>query len=369
MTQAAILAASGSPGTTTGFKNRLINGGMTVSQYNGASSVTNPGSNAYIVDRWQINTSFTGSCGQNLGGVTPPPNFSNYLGMSVGSAGQTLTNYSFRQWIEGYNSADLAFGTANAKSVTLSFWVRSSVTGTFGGALQNEAGNRSYPYSYTIAAANTWQQVTVAIPGDTSGTWTGATNGYGIQVIVSYGAASARQGTPGAWAAADYRSCTGQVDLFSTNGATFYITGCQLEVGTTATNFDFRNYGTELALCQRYYAQSLSNVAASALYSQGYGVYLIGWNYNGGSWVGGHTKLPVTMRTSPSCTIYTTAVGGAQTPTANKCSYYQGGWTSASCISIASITNESTLAMEGSASIGSTGSNLIQFNYVASAEL
>jgi hypothetical protein len=240
-------------GNASIMKNRLINGAFTVSQYNGASSVTNPSSNQYTIDRWQINTGFTCSCGQNLGGVTPPPNFSNYLGMSVGSAGQSLTNYSFRQWIEGFNSADLAFGTANAKTVTLSFWVRSSVTGTFGGALQNEAGNRSYPYSYTIAAANTWQQVTVTIPGDTSGTWTGATNGYGIQVIISYGAVAARQGTPGAWAAADYRSCTGQVDLFATNGATFYITGVQLEVGSSATGYEYRQYGQELALCQRYY--------------------------------------------------------------------------------------------------------------------
>jgi hypothetical protein len=237
----------------TGFKNRLINGDMTIDQRNNGASVTNPGNNVYIVDRWLINTAFTGSVGRNLGGVTPPAGFSNYLGMSVGAAGQAVTNYSFRQWIEGFNSADLAFGTANAQTVTLSFWVRSSLTGTFGGALQNEAGNRSYPFGYTISAANTWQKVTVTIPGDTTGTWVGATNGYGIQVIISYGAAAARQGPAGAWAAADYRSVTGQVDLVSTNGATFYITGVQLEKGQTATSFDVLPYGTELMLCQRYY--------------------------------------------------------------------------------------------------------------------
>jgi hypothetical protein len=231
---------------------------MTIDQRNNGSSVTNPGNNVYIVDRWLINTAFTGSVGQNLGGVTPPAGFSNYLGMSVGAGGQSATNYSFRQWIEGFNSADLAFGTANAQTVTLSFWVRSSLTGTFGGALQNEAGNRSYPFGYTIASANTWQKVTVTIPGDTTGTWVGATNGYGIQVIISYGAAAARQGTAGAWAAADYRSVTGQVDLISTNGATFYITGVQLEKGQTATSFDYLPYGTELNLCQRYYFRNQS---------------------------------------------------------------------------------------------------------------
>jgi hypothetical protein len=296
----------------TGFKNRLINGGMVIDQRNNGASVTNPGNNVYIVDRWLINTAFTGSVGRNLGGVTPPAGFSNYLGMSVGAAGQTVTNYSFRQWIEGFNSADLAFGTANAQTVTLSFWVRSSLTGTFGGALQNEAGNRSYPFGYTIAAANTWQKVTVTIPGDTTGTWVGATNGYGIQVIISYGAAAARQGPAGAWAAADYRSVTGQVDLISTNGATFYITGVQLELGSTATSFDVRSYGTEELLCFRY-TQVLSGTANSRLFISG---------NTTGPYCYPTTTLKARMRTTPSITTsamsnftFESLASSGQTPT------------------------------------------------------
>jgi hypothetical protein len=280
----------------TGFKNRIINGAMAIDQRQlGAVNITNPSNNQYTVDRWQVNTGFTGLCGQNLGGVTPPPNFSNYLGMSVGASGQSASNYSFRQWIEGYNSADLAFGTANAKTVTLSFWVRSSLTGTFGGALQNEAGNRSYVYSYTITQANTWQYVTATIPGDTGGTWTGATNGYGIQVIISCGALGIRQGAAGSWLGGDYRTVTGAVDLITNNGATFYITGVQLEVGSSATTFEFRPYGKELMLCQRYYyylTSSTEQPITNGCYYSSTNVY-------------GVIPFPVTMRAAPTANITT----------------------------------------------------------------
>ena len=133
----------------------------------------------------------------------------------------------------------------------LSFWVRSSLTGTFGGALQNGAGNRSYPFSYAVVAANTWEQKAVTIVGDTSGTWL-TTNGIGIEAFFSLGAGSTVSGTAGAWAASGLISATGAVSVVGTNGATFYITGVQLEKGSTATSFDYRPYGTELALCRRY---------------------------------------------------------------------------------------------------------------------
>ena len=134
----------------------------------------------------------------------------------------------------------------------MSFWVRSSVTGTFGGAIRNSGASRSYPFTYTINAANTFEQKTITIAGDTSGTWL-TTNGVGIQVIFSLGMGPTYIGTAGAWASADYLSATGATNVIATNGATFYITGVQLEVGTVATSFDYRSYGAELALCQRYY--------------------------------------------------------------------------------------------------------------------
>ena len=308
MTQAAILAASGSPGTTTGFKNRIINGGMTIDQRNAGAAITNPANNIYTVDRWCLNTGFTGSVGQNLGSVTPPAGYVNYLGASS-STTNSATNYFFRQQIEGYNIADLNWGGSNAKTITLSFWVRCSLTGTFGGALQNDAQDRSYVFSYTIPTANTWQQVSITISGDTTGTWL-TNNGAGIRLWISYGAVSGAQGSAG-WQAGDVRSITGQVNVMGTSGATFYLTGCQLEVGTTATNFDFRSYGTELDLCQRYFTAFLIGQVSNS------------WSANSNQYLS--ISLPTQMRATPSSAIISGSWTGT-TPSVNYATTNQYAW-------------------------------------------
>jgi hypothetical protein len=240
-----------------GFKNRIINGAMVIDQRNAGASVTNNSSDAlYPVDRFFIygNVSSKFTAQQNAGSVTPPAGFTNYVGitsLSSYSVGASDTN-TLGQPIEGFNTADLNWGTANAKTVTVSFWVQSSLTGTFGGSLLNSAQNRSYPFSYTISSANTWEQKSVTIAGDTSGTWVGATNGVGIRVVFGLGVGSTYSGTAGAWSSSLYYAPTGATSVVGTSGATFYITGVQLEVGSTATSFDYRSYGTELQLCQRY---------------------------------------------------------------------------------------------------------------------
>jgi len=238
------------------MKNRIINGAMVISQRNGTSSVT-PANGDYTLDRWfaLISQSSKFTVQQNAGAVTLPVGFTNYLGCTSSSAYAVGASDYFilYQYIEGFNTADLGWGTANASTVTLSFWVRSSLTGTFGGSLLNNDSNRSYPFTYTISAANTFEYKTITIAGDTSGNWIGATNGVGIKVGFGLGAGSTVSGTAGAWAGATYRSATGATSVVGTNGATFYITGVQLEKGSTATSFDYRPYGTELNLCQRYY--------------------------------------------------------------------------------------------------------------------
>jgi len=264
-----------------GFKNRIINGAMVIAQRT-TSAVTNDSSDAlYPVDRFfiygNVNSKFTAQ--QNAGSVTPPAGFTNYVGitsLSSYSVGASDTN-TFGQPIEGFNTADLNWGTANAKTVTVSFWVRSSLTGTFGGALLNSAQNRSYPFSYTISSANTWEQKSVTIAGDTSGTWVGATNGVGIRVVFGLGVGSTYSGTAGAWSSSLYYAPTGATSVVGTNGATLYLTGVQLEVGSTATSFDYRPYGTELALCQRYFQKypgritgTLSNNDGSARFGMIY---------------------------------------------------------------------------------------------------
>lgn len=253
--------ANGGTGTTTGyygFKNRIINGAMVIDQRNAGASVT-PTATAYGVDRWVLAISQASKLAmqQNAGSVTPPTGYINYLGLTSQSAyAVTSTDYFILvQVIEGFNVADLAWGTASAATVTLSFWVRSSITGTFGGSLENSAETRAYPFTYTISSANTWEQKTITIIGDTTGTWL-TNNGAGIKVNFGLGVGSTKSGTAGSWSANQYLSATGATSVVGTNGATFYITGVQLEKGSTATSFDYRPYGTELALCQRYYEVS-----------------------------------------------------------------------------------------------------------------
>ena len=283
---------------TRPFQNRIINGAMVIDQRNAGASVAITTAAPFITDRFFSYASQTSklTAQQNAGAVTPPVGFSNYLGHTSQSTYAITASDLFvtAQRIEGFNTADLGWGTANAKTVTLSFQVYSSLTGTFGGSLQNSAQNRSYPFTYSIPSANTWTTISITIAGDTSGTWIGATNGIGIQLNFGLGIGSTYSTTASAWAAGNYFAPTGATSVVGTNGATFYITGIQLEVGSTATSFDYRPYGTELQLCQRYYMQygGTSTNEHLPMVAQVQGT------------TGANTslQLPVQMRTTPSIT-------------------------------------------------------------------
>jgi hypothetical protein len=285
--------------TGFGFKNRIINGDMRIDQRNAGASGTG---GAYTVDRWayfQTQTS-KGTWQQNAGSVTPPNGFKNYLGFTSSSSYSVTSSdiFMFRQFIEGFNVADLNWGTANAQTITVSFWVRSSLTGTFGGSVNNNANSRSYPFSYTISVANTWEQKTITIAGDTTGTWT-TDNTAGVTLIFGLGVGSTNSGTAGTWASTGYYSATGATSVVGTNGATWYVTGVQLEKGSTATSFDYRPYGTELALCQRYgYALCNSTI------SVGTESVATGQCFST-TFARVYAQLPVTMRAAPSATIPT----------------------------------------------------------------
>jgi hypothetical protein len=278
--QSVTFAQAANLPNTFGFKNRIINGAMVINQR--ATSITASG---YSVDRFAYFGSVASKATISQETSIYPTGFINSLKVLSSSAYTVGSTEEFEiyQSIEGLNVADLNWGTATASTVTLSFWVYSSLTGTFGGALQNSASNRSYPYSYTISTANTWEQKTITIAGDTSGTWL-KTNGIGIAVYFGLGVGSTKSTTAGAWAAGYYTSATGATSVVGTNGATFYITGVQLEKGSTATSFDYRPFGTELQLCQRYFSTSFpygtAPVQNSGLYtwkvtmlSSGYGTF------------------------------------------------------------------------------------------------
>jgi len=273
VTTASTSAVSG--GGLTGFRNRIINGDMRIDQRNVGASVT-PADSNYTIDRWKCRLSQSSkyTVQQNAGSVTPPAGFSNYFGVTSSSAYSVLSSdyFAIQQIIEGFNFSDFAYGTANALTLTLSFWVRSSLTGTFGGALQNSAENRSYGFTYAISASNTWERKTIAIAGDTSGTWVGSTSGIGLYVNFNLGTGSTYgAATSGAWASGTTAfTPTGTVSVVGTNGATFYITGVQLEAGSTATDFERRPIGTELALCQRYYQNRIGDSYSCGAAGQAY---------------------------------------------------------------------------------------------------
>jgi hypothetical protein len=283
----AIATSSGQilgAGDSTAFKNRIINGAMVIDQR--ATPVTTSG---YTVDRFYYNTNVAskGTAAQSTS--VYPTGYKASLGFTSSSA-YTISSgdyFGFQQPIEGLNVVDLAWGTASAISVTISFWVYSSLTGTFGGSLRNSAANRSYVFSYTINNANTWEQKTVNIIGDTSGTWL-TTNGVGIFVNFSIGQGSTNSGIAGSWSGSNYTGPTGQTSVVGTNGATFYITGIQLEVGSQATSFDYRDYGRELMLCQRYFVNYAgTNIAMNPSGSNG--------NNANSAWIFG-----VPMRSAPT---------------------------------------------------------------------
>ena len=342
----------------SGMVNRIINGAMMIDQRNAGASVT-PTDGQYVTDRFMGR--LTQASKYTLQQVsTAPTGFVKSLQATSSSAYSVGASdrFSIEQNIEGLNVADLGWGAAGAASVTISFWVRSSLTGTFGGSLINSAATRSYPFVYTINAANTWKQKSVTIAGDTSGTWL-TDNGIGIRCVFNLGAGSSVSNTAGAWASGWYPAPTGSVSVVGTSGATFYITGVQLEKGSTATSFDYRPYGTELALCQRYYCKSFQQSVAPVQNSGSTANCITSHISSGPGWYStGTFSFPITMRTVPTITTFN--------PLAANANWRKAIDNTDSTVTVAR-TSESFVALFTANNINATDYGLIHIS--ASAEL
>jgi hypothetical protein len=325
--------------SSMGFKNRIINGAMMVSQYNGTSSTT---ANGYVIDRFNV-LAFTGTITWQQTSSVVPTGFAYAESVTVTSVGTRIATdaFAFIQNIEGLNISDFGFGAAGASTVTLSFQVRSSVTGTYTGVLASGDNTRTYAFTYSIPTANTWTSISVTIAGDTSGGQTAypINNTTGLRLKLDLGSGSNYQMTAGSWQAATNKIGTSsQVGWAQTAGATFYITGVQLEKGSTATSFDYRPYGTELVLCQRYYQ-------LGAGFTAGYAA--------GSTTMGGIASLGITMRSAPTAVV--TSAGAP--PGANFSGSPTAGTTTTTYIPVTWGTN------------GAAANAYAVFNYTASSEL
>jgi len=340
-------------------RNKIINGAMTIDQRNAGAAVT-PIASQYFIDRFFAQLTVTSKFTTELATATPPVGFSTYLRVTSSSAYALASGdvAALVQPIEGFNCADLAWGTASAKPATLSFWVRSTLTGSFGGTIQNNGQARSYPFTYTISAANTWEYKTITIEGDTSGTWL-TNNGIGVQVKFSIGTGTVFSGTAGSWSSSIFIQPTGSTSIISTSGATWDLTGVQLEAGDTATPFEHRSYGQELALCQRYYAKSYPADVVPG--TGGLVGVAIGRSLDAASNYGtiAQWSFPVTMRATPSISMFNPATGAANSFLGDSTNY-----TSPQTIFI------STYAVTANAANVFVGvSTYVSLHIVASAEL
>lgn len=339
------------------MRNRIINGAMLIDQRNAGASVTaNDG--VFAVDRFKFSMTQS-SKGTGQQSSTAPSGFVNSILFTSSSSYSITTSdqFAITQNIEGLNITDLAWGTSSAQSVTLSFWTRSSLTGTFGGALQNSAANRSYPFSYVINTANTWEYKTITIPGDTAGTWL-TNNGIGIRIWIGLGMGSTSSGSAGTWASANYQSSTGATSVVGTSGATFYITGVQLESGSYATPFERRLFNMELLMCQRYYAKSfLQGTAPASNVGTTAGALIYSTQAASTQYVTAQTNLPITLRTAPTITTYNPFSTGS-------------GWSASGTGSYtASVYSygDSSIALRNDTVVSSSGANM-SIHWTASAE-
>jgi hypothetical protein len=345
-----------------GFRNRIINGDMRIDQRNAGAAVTTTGASVYFVDRW---TGFRNNAGWSVQQVADAPSgFVNSLRVTTTTANAGSVAL-VQQWFEGNNVADLGFGTASASTVTLSFWVKSSVTGTFAVNLGNGATNRSYVATYTINTANTWEYKTVTVAGDTTGTWA-TNNTAGLRVLFNIGTGGSAT-TAGSWQTGDLIRTSTSVGTEGTLNATFYLTGVQLEAGSVATPFERRDIGTEMMLCQRYYQKSfpIGIVPANGVTSTPDGAWMLNIvPYTTADAYAGTVSFKTQMRASPSVVVYNTSA----IATSGQFGYYDGAWQAAISTSITN-SRDCAFQVEVTGSFTAYVPRLGSFAWAASSEI
>ena len=265
--------------------NRIINGDMRIDQRNNGASGT---ANGYTLDRWNFRQAPTGKGTWQRNGpsaassVIAGNGFPYQLLFTSSSAYTSAANdaFYFNHPIEADFVSDFAWGNANGQAVTLSFWAQSSLTGTFGGTLNNaNSPNRAYPFTYSIPSANTWTRIVITIPPPPAdGAWITSGNGLGVNIFFDLGTGANFRGAAGAWGTGNFCGATGTVNVVGTNGATWYLTGVKLEIGSVATPFNRQSLAKSMADCQRYWQTTTFAVRLNASAASQYFTMPLAWS-------------------------------------------------------------------------------------------
>jgi hypothetical protein len=335
----AVLARIGSEGALS-FRNRVINGSMRVNQRGSSGSTITPSTYIYVADRWIAYSDLSGIGAGNIGSIPASvisqigsPNAISVLTPASSSTPTGSQSINLQHRMEGTHIADWQWGTPSAKAVSVSFWAYSSVAGTYTAFLKSGGSARSFLHAFTLAAS-TWTYVSFSIPGDTGGTWNIDTSVGAVFGINLAAGTTLRSSTTDAWIAGNFDAASSASQFSQSASAAFYLTGVQIEMGTTATPFEIRPYGIEVLQCQRYFYQR------SAQILQTYNV-TSGISYQ-------DRPHPVIMRATPSVAI---------TPTSN------------SNAGNASVDTVTSTHMRLTNTITSAGSGYSIFDYTVSAEL
>jgi len=343
-------------GQVSGSRNKIINGAMEINQ-RGTSAVNTD--QAFPSDRFK--TAEAGGGNMTCQVVADAPaSFRNSIKVIASTADDCTAaadEYRIMHRIEGNNVVDLYYGASGAKTTTLSFYVKSSLTGNFPVGLENAASNRSHVKEYIINSANTWEKKTVTFVGDETGTWL-ITNGTGLTVSFVLGAGSNYTGTIDSWQGARVYRGSSSVQMMATEDSTWFVTGIQLEVGSTATEFEYRSIADELALCQRYFTKSFPQETAPAN-NAGVINTIIGESQAASGPAYAHVYFKQTMRAAPSISHFN--------PSANNGSWRNTTANSDLNVSVGSI-GDATMFIGSNTQVMNQYA-ICQIHYSASAEL
>lgn len=296
----------------TAFRNRLINGDFSIDDYNSGAETTISSNGMFAVNRWkiasfQINKLKT----QRITSGAMPLGVKSYLRVKVTSAVSSPAAGDYflaGQEIEGINFYDFNFGTVDASPVTLSFKVRCSVAGTYSIVLRNKDLDKSYVSTYTINSANTWEDKSITIPGETVGTWDNGTGtGCSLRFILGAGSTYITSST-NTWLNGNFFMASGSTQLISNLNATFDITNVQLEKGSVATPYEVVAMQTNLQRCERYYQKCYANTR--------------GYSPGAGGIVETPVQLRCIMRTSPSASLSVGVRGNTSSVTVSDSGFY-----------------------------------------------